>query len=175
MKFLILNFKLLFFYLLLITNVYAKESIAYVDMSVIINSSKAGLSINNQMKKLVDQNNKEYEKLEKNLIKEENDLLKKKKVSDPKKFNDEIKAFQNKIKEFKIKRKKSVDIIQNKNIIAKSELVNHVTKILAEYSTKNEISLILNKESIVIGKKDIEITEKVLELLNGKIKNIKLK
>ena len=54
-------------------------------------------------------------------------------------------------------------------------MVNHVTKILAEYSAKNEISLILNKEGIIIGKKDIDITEKILVLLNNKVKNIKLK
>ena len=48
-------------------------------MNFLINTSKAGVSINNQMKKLVDQNNKEYEKLEKKLVNEENELLKKKK------------------------------------------------------------------------------------------------
>ena len=175
MNHLISSLKILIIYVLLTTNIYAKENIVYVDMNTIINTSKAGLSINNQIKKLIDQNNKDYEKLEKSLVKEENDLLKKKNVTDPQKFNEEIKNFQNKIKNFRSKRQKSVENIQGKNIKAKQELVTHITKILAEYSTKNEISLILNKESIVIGKKDIEITEKILELLNKKIKTIKLK
>ena len=66
-------------------------------MNIIINNSKAGLSINKQMKKLVDQNNKDYENIEKKLIKEENDLLKKKNVLDPEKFNEEINNFRIKI------------------------------------------------------------------------------
>ena len=66
-------------------------------MNAVINNSKAGISINNQMKKLIDQNNKEYEKLEKKLIKEENELLKKKNVIEPQKFNEEIKNFKAKL------------------------------------------------------------------------------
>ncbi len=166
------TFIILFFFL---TNAYSNEKIVYIDMNVLINTSKAGVSINNQMKKLVDQNNKEYEKLEKKLVNEENELLKKKNVVEPQQFNEEIKGFQTKIQEFRNKRKKNIDQISNKNINAKKELVNHVTKILAEYSSKNEISLILNKEGIIIGKKDIDITEKILVLLNNKVKNIKLK
>ena len=166
------TFIILFFFL---TNAYSTEKIVYIDMNVLINTSKAGVSINNQMKKLVDQNNKEYEKLEKKLVNEENELLKKKNVVEPQQFNEEIKGFQTKIQEFRNKRKKNIDQITNKNINAKKELVNHVTKILAEYSAKNEISLILNKEGIIIGKKDIDITEKILVLLNNKVKNIKLK
>ena len=50
-----------------------------------------------------------------------------------------------------------------------------ITKVLAEYSAKNEISLVLNKESIIIGKKTIDISENILELLDNEIKNIKLK
>ena len=166
------TFIILFFFL---TNAYSNEKIVYIDMNVLTNTSKAGVSINNQMKKLVDQNNKEYEKLEKKLVNEENELLKKKNVIDPQQFNEEIKNFQTKIKEFRNERKKKIDGISNKNITAKNELVDYVTKILAEYSAKNEISLILNKESIIIGKKDNDITEKILTLLNDKVKNIKLK
>ena len=53
--------------------------------------------------------------------------------------------------------------------------MSQVTKILAEFSAKNEIALVLNKESIILGKKNIDVTEKILELLNNKVKNIKLK
>ena len=166
------TFIILFFFL---TNAYSNEKIVYIDMNVLINTSKAGVSINNQMKKLVDQNNKEYEKLEKKLVNEENELLKKKNVIDPQQFNEEIKNFQTKIKEFRNERKKKIDGISNKNITAKNELVDYVTKILAEYSAKKEMSLILNKESIIIGKIDNDITEKILTLLNDKVKNIKLK
>jgi outer membrane protein len=175
MKFLITNIKSFLILFFLLTNAYSNEKIVYIDMNAVINNSKAGISINNQMKKLIDQNNKEYEKLEKKLIKEENELLKKKNVIEPQKFNEEIKKFQSKISNFRKERKEKINDITNKNIKAKNELVSHVTKILAEHSTKNETILILNKESIVIGKKDNEITEEILDLLNKKVNTIKLK
>jgi outer membrane protein len=175
MKFLRTKVKTLIVLFFFLTNAHSNEKTAYIDMNILINTSKAGVSINNQMKKLVDQNNKIYEKLEKNLVNEEKELLKKKNVVDPQQFNEEIKSFQIKIRDFKNKRKNNIDQISNQNIKAKNELVSHVTKILAEYSAQNEISLILNKESIIIGKKENDITEKILVLLNNKVKNIKVK
>ena len=122
-------------------------------MNVLINNSKAGISINKQMQKLIDNNNKEYEKIEKKLLKEEDDILKKKNILDPEKYNQEIITFKNKIANLRKERKEKVSLIRNKNVKAKNDLVNHVTKILAEYSSKNEITLVLNKDGIILGKK----------------------
>ena len=175
MKILYSKFKIIFFLFFFLTNSYSEEKIVYVDMNILINTSKAGVSINKQMQKLIDDNNKEYEKIEKKLLKEEDDILKKKNVLDPEKYNQEIINFKNKIANLRNERKKKVSIIRDKNVKAKNELVSQVTKILAEFSAKNEIALVLNKESIILGKKNIDVTEKILELLNNRVKNIKLK
>ena len=175
MKILYSKFKIILFLFFFLTNSYPEEKIVYVDMNILINTSKAGVSINKQMQKLIDDNNKEYEKIEKKLLKEEDDILKKKNVLDPEKYNQEIINFKNKIANLRNERKKKVSIIRDKNVKAKNELVSQVTKILAEFSAKNEIALVLNKESIILGKKNIDVTEKILELLNNKVKNMKLK
>ena len=75
-------------------------------MNVLINTSKAGVSINNQMKKLVDQNNKEYEKLEKKLVNEENELLKKKMLLILNNLMKKLKVFKQKFKSLEINEKK---------------------------------------------------------------------
>ena len=175
MKLIFLKLKILFFLFFFLSNTYSNEKIVYVDMNILINNSKAGLSINKQMQKLVDSNNSEYEKLEKSLMKEENDILKKKNVLDPEKYNEEVFNFKKKINNFRNERKNKVKNIRDKNIDAKNELVKVATKILAGYSAKNEISLVLNKESIILGKKTIDITNEILELLDNEIKTIKLK
>ena len=175
MKVLLLKLNILLFLLFFSSISYAIEKIVYVDMNFLINSSKAGISINKQMENLIKKNNQEYEKIEKKLLKEEEDILKKKNVLDPQKFNEEVANFKDKIKKFRTERRDQIENIKKKNINAKNELVKIVTKILAEYSAKNEISLVLNKEGIILGKKDIDISEKILEKLNKEIKNIKLK
>ena len=40
-----------------INNAFAETKVVYVDMNTLINNSKAGTSINNQMKKILDKNN----------------------------------------------------------------------------------------------------------------------
>ncbi len=175
MKILLFNLKVLLLLFLFSSLSLSDEKIVYVDMNFLINNSKAGNSINKQMENLVSKNNQEYEKLERKLIEEEKNILKKKNVLDAQKYDEEVSIFRNKINNFKTDRRKKVEIISKKNIDAKNELVKIITKVLAEYSAKNEISLVLNKESIIIGKKTIDISENILELLDNEIKNIKLK
>ena len=172
MKFILSLIKISFIYFILTINAYSNEKIVYVDMNSLINSSKAGTSINNQMKKILDKNNTEYQSLEKKLRQEEKDLLNKKNVLDPNKYKDEVNIFKNKINKLKIERNKDIENIQKRNVKAKNELVSIVTEILAKYSSENQINLVLNKESIILGIKTIDITNEILTLLDKKVKKI---
>ena len=172
MKFILSLIKISIISFILTINAYSNEKIVYVDMNSLINSSKAGTSINNQMKKILDKNNSEYQSLEKKLRQEEKDLLNKKNVLDSNKYKDEVNIFKNKINKLKIERNKEIEDIQKRNVKAKNELVNIVTEILAKYSAENEIKLVLNKESIILGIKTIDITNEILTLLDKKVKKI---
>ena len=172
MKLLLVKIKIFVIFFILTFNAYSNDKIVYVNMDALINDSKAEISINNQMKKILDKNNSEYQTLEKKLRQEEKDLLNQKNVLDPDKYNTEVNIFKNKINKLKIERNKEIEDIQKRNIKAKNELVNIVTKILAKYSADNEIELVLRKESIVLGKKNIDITNEVLTLLDKEIKKI---
>ena len=173
MKSFLVKIKIFIIFFILTINAYANEQIVYVDMNSLINNSKAGTSINNQMKKILDKNNSEYQTLEKKLRQEEKDLLNKKNVLDPDKYNTEVGIFKDKINKLKIERNKEIEDIQKRNVKAKNELVNVVTKILAKYSAEKQISLVLRKESIILGKKTIEITSDILTLLDKEIQKIK--
>jgi len=173
MKLLLVKIKIFIIFFILTINAYSNDKIVYVNMDSLINDSKAGISINNQMKKILDKNNSDYQILEKKLREEEKDLLNKKNVLDPDKYNTEVNIFKNKINKLKIERNKEIEDIQKRNIKAKNELVNIVTKILAKYSADNDIELVLRNESIVLGKKNIDITNEVLTLLDKEIKKIK--
>ena len=54
------------------------------------------------------------------------------------------------------------------------KLLSNINPILVEYSDKNSISLIVDKKGIVLGKTELDITEKIINLLNEKVKEIKL-
>ena len=173
MKLAFVKIKIFIIFFILTINAYSNEKIVYVDMNSLINNSKAGTSINSQMKKILDDNNSEYQTLEKKLRQEEKDLLNKKNVLDPDKYNTEVNIFKNKINKLKIERNKEIEDIQKRNVKAKNELAGVVTKILARYSADNEINLVLRKESIILGKKTIDITSEILTLLDKEIKKVK--
>ena len=173
MKSFLVKIKIFIIFFFLTINAYSNEQIVYIDMNSLINNSKAGISINNQMKKILDKNNSEYQTLEKKLRQEEKDLLNKKNVLDPDKYNTEVNIFRDKINKLKIERNKEIEDIQKRNVKAKNELVGVVTEILAKYSAENEIQLVLRKESIILGKKTIDITSEILTLLDKEIKKIK--
>ena len=54
-------------------------------------------------------------------------------------------------------------------------ILKNINEIISEYSTKNSISMIVEKKSIIIGKSELNITNDILNLLNKKIKKIDLK
>ena len=53
-------------------------------------------------------------------------------------------------------------------------MLNNLTPILEEYSKKNFIKIIVQKKNIVMGKKEDDITSDILDLINQKVKNIKI-
>ena len=72
-----------------------------------------------------------------------------------------------------LKNTKNNDLNALRNNAGK-QILKIINEILAEYSTKNEISLIIEKKNIVIGKTDLDITKNVLDLLNKKITKLEL-
>ena len=70
-----------------------------------------------------------------------------------------------------IKKLMILNIMKNNS---KKKLIETLTPILAEYSQKNSISYIIPKQSIIIGKSELDLTKTILEILNSKIKKIKL-
>ena len=53
-------------------------------------------------------------------------------------------------------------------------LIEKLIPILAEYSESNSISMILPKQNIIIGKSNLDLTKTVIDILNEKVKSIKL-
>ena len=65
-------------------------------------------------------------------------------------------------------------MLAQKKLEATTKILNVLNTILSEYSSKNSISLIIQKKNIVIGKSELDITKPILDLVNAKIKSVKL-
>ncbi len=153
----------------------SNNEIYYIDMEFLMNNSLAGKSI---IKKLDQQNisiQKKFQEIEKKLKNEEEIIISKKNIISPQEYLKEVKSFKKNVKDYKSSRNKKINDISIMKNNAQKKLIEILTPILAEYSKKNSISYIIPKQNIIIGKTDLDLTKTILEILNSKIKNIKLK
>ena len=139
-----------------------------------MNETIAGKYLIKQLEKIHKKNIEEFKKIEEDIKTEESSILSKKNILSPDEYNKKVDTLKNKISNYKKNRQIKVDSISKKKIDATSKLLKEITPILADYSKKNSISIILRKKDIVIAKSDLDITDTIIELINLKIKKISL-
>jgi len=167
---------LLFFIFLTFNNIsLAENKIVYLDMSFLLNESIVGKDLNQKLLKINSRNVEEFKQIESKIKKDDNDLLKKKNIIKEDQYKKEVALLRQEYKSFKeLMNKKNSDLNTLKDSSTKVILKN-INDILAEYSTKNSISMIIEKKNIVIGKSDLNVTNEILDLLNKKITTVELK
>ena len=154
---------------------HSNERIVYLDIDYLMNNSLAGKSLKIQINKINKSNFEKFTKTEKNLQTKEKKIISQKNVLSEEEFKKNIKEFKIEIDNFNSIKLKAVNELGEKKYNAQKELTQNVTAIITDYSSKNSIDYILNKQSIVIGKSELDITSIILEILDSKVKNIKIK
>ena len=152
----------------------SNNDIYYVDIDYLMNNSLAGKSIIKKLNEKNKLNNKNFKKIEKNLQIDENNIISKKNILSEKEYLKEVQLFNKKIENYKLSRNKTINQISKIKNNAQKKLIETLTPILTDYAKNNSISYIIPKNNILIGKKELDITNTILEILNSKIKNIKL-
>ncbi len=168
------NYYFIFFFLLFFNKSLADQKIVYLDVNFLLSKSQAGIYINNELKKINDKNIEEFKKIENSLKSEEEKLLKQKNILKPNEFNDKANELREKYKSYQILKNTKNNDLKKIRDNSGSQILKVINEILAEYSSKNKISLIVKKKNIVIGKTELDITKNILDLLNGKIKKVEL-
>ena len=101
-------------------------------------------------------------------------MISQKNVLSKEEFENKIKDLRNEISNYQKERNKTSNEIAKQRINASTKLIKKLTPILEEYSKKNSIRIIVQKKHIVMGKKEDDITKDILDLVNQKVKSIKL-
>lgn len=166
---------LLSLFLIFLTINYSKaDEIAVVDVNFIMKESVAGKHITSLIQKENQKISDDFKKKEKNLIDEEKKLISQKNVLDEKEFKDKAKKLTEKINLYKKEKKKILDNLSKKKTKGLSKLIQNLNEVLVNYSKENSIKLVIDKKYTIITKNDSEITDKILNLLNDKVKKIEL-
>ena len=139
---------------------HANDDIVYIDINFILENSIVGKSINTQIKNL---QNKENEKK----------LISQKNILDEKQFKNEVDKHKKDLSDYRNQKKTMFDNLNKKKSEYLKKVLNSLNPIISKYVEENEISLVLQKNNIIVAKKELDITNKILDLLNEQIKEIK--
>ena len=169
--------KYLFFFFLLSTlnYAYADDKIVYLDINLILNNSKAGKYLNSELQNLNNKNIEEFMKIESSIKSEDDKLSKQKNILNEKDYNIKVVELRSKYKSYKELMKKKNTSLNKIRENGANQILKIVNDILAEYSTKNNILLIVDKKNIIIGKTELNITNNILKLLDNKITKVDFK
>ena len=136
--------------------------------------SKAGKSITIQLEKLHKKNIDTFKKKEEELKNKETSIVSQKNVLTKEEFEKKINLLRNEANEYRIKRRDSINSLTKKRVDAQNKLINVINPILADYSKKNSISIIIQKKNIIIGKSELEITDDILKILDNSLNTVDL-
>ena len=153
---------------------FSSEKIVYLDVEKIMKDSLAGKSIISQLKKKRESSISKFKSREKDIFEKEKKLISQKNILSKEDFEKKLKDLRNDISNYQKDRNKSSNEITKSRVNASTRLISKLTPILEEYSKKNSIRIIVQKKNIVMGKKEDDITKDILELINQKVKSIKI-
>ena len=89
-------------------------------------------------------------------------------------FQEKIKLLRERAKKFQSERGKRLEEIRKIRTNATKTILETLQPLIAEYSDKNNISIVIDKKNVIIGKTDLDITELMISKLNKKLPSIKL-
>ena len=169
-----LRFFFAIFIIFYASNSYSESLIVFLDMNKIMLQSKAGKSITVELEKLHKKNITTFKQKEEELKKKETSIVSQKNVLSNEEFEKKINTLREEANEYRIKRRDLINSLTEKRVEAQNKLIKTLNPILADYSKKNSISMIIQKKNIIIGKTELEITDEILEILDKSLKTIDL-
>ena len=163
------KFFLVIFLFFNFNNSLAENKIAYIDVNFILNNSAVGQSINEHMKKIKDEKDKEFKLIEKKLSDMDNDIVKKKNIVEKSELQKDINILNLEINKYRKIKKSFNDEINKKKFDYTKKVLQVMNPIISNYVEENSITIVFDKKNIIIAKKELDITNSIMELLNKKL------
>ncbi len=169
--------KIIFFVLLILNfyNLSFAEETYFIDMSKLLNQSKAGKEAQDFLKKKIITGDKKFKEEAKLLKKEEIDLIAKKKTLSTDEYKKTLNQLREKNVKFQRKRVNFTKAITTQRAEARNKLLKALNPMLTNYMSENNIQIIIDKKYVVMANSKIDLTGKILEILNKELKSLNLK
>ena len=173
------NIKSKFFLYFILFFLYSNFSFAadphFINFTKVLNTSKAGAQAQELLKNKFVNESKKFKKQEEDLRKEENQIISQKKLITSEEFKKKVETLRKKFSELQKNKQKSFKAISKSRNEAKKKLLKAVNPIVKKYMEENNITLVLDKESVVLGSTALEITDKIIVILNKELSSLNIK
>ena len=126
------------------------------------------------LKKKLDNGIKNLKNKEKAIQNEEKDIIKQKKLISAEEYKKKVMELRKKVSSLQTERNTLLDSISKQRTKARTELLKTLNPIIKDYMKEKKIRLVLEKKSILLADENLNITKEITDLLNNKLKSIKL-
>ena len=162
------------FFLIASIPAMAEQKIVVLDMTYVLNQSKAGKGAQDFLKKSFNDNAKKFSDLEKALKKEESDLLSKKNILSKEDYTKKSDALRKKVIDYQSQRRSSLDKIATQRAESRKTLLQKISPIVDSYIKENNISIVIDKKNMIGGLNEYDITKVIVEKLNKELPSLNL-
>ena len=163
------------FFLLICTHTFAEQKIVVLDLTYVLNNSKAGKDAQEFLKKTFNENTKKFSDIEKALKKEESNLLAQKATLNKEEYTEKMNSLRKRSIDYQSQRRAAIDKITTQRAKARETLITKIDPILKVYIKENNISLVADRKFILGGHPDHDITKIIVEKLNKEFPSLNLK
>ena len=174
MKYLV-KFFVVTFLLLIYTNASAEQKVAYLDMTFVLNNSKAGKGAQDFLQKSFKENQKIFLDKENSLKKEESDLLAQKTILTKEEYEKKSNILRKKVIDYQSQRRTSLEKITTQRAESRQKLIEKLDPILKTYIEENDISMIIDRKNVLMGNTNLDITSIIVEKLNKEFPSLNIK
>tara|TARA_B100000886_G_scaffold324333_1_gene268903 strand:- start:2169 stop:2660 length:492 start_codon:yes stop_codon:yes gene_type:complete len=157
-------FFIIFFFIIPL-NSFSLE-IAIVDIDYLINVSKKGKKLQNDLKIKSNNQFKKFKDQEKKFKDTENNIKSKQNVLSEEDYKKEVIKFTEKVNKYNIDKKKIIRELNNIKSQEIAKLLKEINNILIEYSKENKIITLMDKKNVIITKTENDITQEILKILD---------
>jgi outer membrane protein len=166
---------ILVIFLFFTNQAFSEQKIAFIDMDIVISTSKSGSSMLKQLKDLNNKNLKYLENEEKNFKEKETKLISQKNIISETDFKNKVDELKLEIKRYNKKRNKMLAEFNRLKVDNTNNLLKLINPILVKFSNDKKIAIILQKKDLVVAKTELNITDDVIKIINTEVKEFKIK
>ena len=161
--------------LLSINNLKAEDKVAYLDIDFILTNTIAGKLLLENLKKQEEIKINKFKIDDEKFRNNEKKILAKKNLVSVEEIKKEMNELQIEYQKYNNNKKKEIDSLKKKRNTNIINFINSINPIIEKYMTDNSIYILMDKKNIFIAKNDYDITQKLIKLIDSKIKTFEIK